>query len=206
MSPESSGSMGLEDAQWPDDDNWPEDDSPDDGWPDDEEDEPGPPWPGPPGTAHGEPPRRRLVRPLAVAAVAVVALGAGAGIAAAVAQGISSSPSPSSTPGNSPPVTAPGGSGGNGLFPGDAGRGEVGQLLIGGQVAAVSSTSITITAASHTVTAAVTSATRVTGKVTSIGSIKVGDHVSAQITESDGQGTATAIQDPAQLPSSGRLP
>ncbi len=42
-----------------------------------------------------------------------------------------------------------------------------------------------------------------TGKVTSIGSVKVGDLVSAQITDRGGKATATAIQDPAHLPSSG---
>jgi hypothetical protein len=57
------------------------------------------------------------------------------------------------------------------------------------------------------VTAAITSSTKVTGKVTSMGGVKVGDQVSAQITKSNGgQPTATAIQDPAQAPSGGGLP
>ncbi|HEV2241077.1 MAG TPA: hypothetical protein VGR98_08520, partial [Streptosporangiaceae bacterium] len=95
-----------------------------------------------------------------------------------------------------------GGVPGNGGFPG----GPVGELLLRGSVVAVSSTSITIAGGSHTVTAAVTSATSVTGKVTSIGSVKVGDVVSAQIRESGGKATATAIQDPARQLSSGGLP
>jgi hypothetical protein len=79
--------------------------------------------------------------------------------------------------------------------------------MLRGKVAAVSSTSITIQGDSHTVTAAVTSSTSVTGKVSSIGSVRVGDVVSAQITERGGKATATAIQDPArQLPSGGLPP
>lgn len=213
MSPESSGSMGLEDARWPDDDEWPEDDSDDDDWPDDDEadDRPGAPWPaGPPGPAPGwggGPPRSR-VRPLAVAAVAVVALGVGAGVAVAIGRGLSSSPAATQTPGSSQPQTVPGGNAGgippgNGAFPGG---GQVGQLILGGKVTAVSSTSITIAGGSHTVTAAVTSSTKVTGKVTSIAEVKVGDLVTAEITESGGKATATAIQDPASLPSGGGLP
>jgi hypothetical protein len=211
MSPESSGSMGLEeDARWPDDDDWPEDDS-DDDWPDDDEadDQPRAPWPaGPPGPAPGwggGAPRSR-VRPLAVAAVAVVALAAGAGVAVAVGRGLSSSPAAAQTPGSSQPQTVPGGNAGGvppGAFPGS---GQVGQLILGGKVTAVSSTSITIAGGSHTVTAAITNSTKVTGKVTSIGAVKVGDLVTAEITESGGTATATAIQDPASLPSGGGLP
>jgi hypothetical protein len=207
MSPESTGSMGLEDARWPDDD-WPEDDSDDDDWPGDEADDapgaPGPPWPpGPPGPARpgtGGPPRRGGIRPLAVAAVAVVALAAGGGIAALVARGAAASSSP--TTAQPPGSSQQGGVPGNGGFPG----GPVGELLLRGSVVAVSSTSITIAGGGHTVTAAVTSATSVTGKVTSIGSVKVGDVVSAQIRESGGKATATAIQDPARQLSSGGLP
>jgi hypothetical protein len=206
MSPESPGSMGLEDARWPEDD-WPEGDSDDDDWPGDEADgEPGAPGPpGPPGAARpgaGGPPSQGGIRPLAVAAVAVVALAAGGGIAALVARGAaaSSSPTTAQPPGSSQQGGVPGS---NGRFPGG---GPVGRLQLRGRVVAVSSTSITIAGGSHTVTAAVTSATSVTGKVTSIGLVKVGDVVSAQITESGGEATATAIQDPALQFSSGGLP
>jgi hypothetical protein len=130
-----------------------------------------------------------------------VALAVGAGVAAVFARGVSSPPTAAPAPSSSAPFGAPGGGSGNGPPPG--GGGAVGQLFIGGKVTAVSSTSITIGTGGHAVTAAVTSSTRVTGKVTSIGSVKVGDLVSAQITESGGHATATAIQDPAHLPSSG---
>jgi hypothetical protein len=204
MSPESSGSMGLEDARWPDDGHRPEDDS-DDDWPDDDEtgDETGMPWPGgspgPPRAWDGGP-RPGRVRPLAVAAVAVVALAVGAGVAAVVARGPSSSPSATQAPSSSQPTGIPGGIG----TPG--GGGAFGQLLLAGKVVTVSSTSITIAGGTHTVTAAVTSSTRVTGKVTSIGAVRVGDFVSAQISESNGKATATAIQDPARPGSLGGLP
>ena len=222
MSPESSGSRGLEDARGPDDDwpedDWPEDDSDDDSdddeWPDDEaDDKPGVPWPagppaGPPGPAPGwggGPPRSR-VRPLAVAAVAVVALGVGAGVAVAVGRGLASPPAATQTPGSSQPQAVPGGNAG-GVPPGALpGSGQVGQLILGGKVTAVSGTSITIAGGSHSVTAAVTGSTKVTGKVTSIGAVKVGDLVTAEITESGGKATAAAIQDPASLPSGGGLP
>jgi hypothetical protein len=204
--------MGLEGASWPDDDDWPSGDSDDDDWPDDDEadDRRGVPWPAvPPGPAPGwggGPPRSR-VRPLAVAVVAVVALGVGAGVAVAIGRGLSSSPAATQTPGSSQPTIVPGGNGGGvppGAFPGSGGA--VGQLILSGKVTAVSSTSITIAGGSHTVTAAVASSTKVTGKVTSIGAVKVGDLVSAEITESGGKATATGIQDPASLPSGGGLP
>jgi hypothetical protein len=60
--------------------------------------------------------------------------------------------------------------------------------------------------AGHTIDAAVTSATRVTGKVAGLGGIKVGDHVSAQLTQDGGRVTAVAIADPAQTPAGGSLP
>ena len=75
-----------------------------------------------------------------------------------------------------------------------------------GTVTAVSRTSITIGGPGHTITAAVTSATHITGKVTSLGGIKVGDHVSAQLTQGSGGVTAVMIADPAQSPSGGSLP
>jgi hypothetical protein len=53
----------------------------------------------------------------------------------------------------------------------------------------------------HTVTAAVTRATSVTGTVTSIRGIKVGDVVSLSISGANGKLMADSIQDPASLPS-----
>jgi hypothetical protein len=234
MSPETSGRTELDDAKWPGDDGWPDDaadpDWPEDEtrkagprWPDDEaEDERDPDWPDDWADDGGDdPPWRRPappaasgrdggagrpgLRPLALAIVAVVALAAGAGVALAIIKGLDRSSSPSAAPGSQPSAVAPGGSGG-GTIPGGGG-GAVGEMFVAGPVTAISSTSITIGGPGHTVTAAITSATRITGKVTSIGAIKVGDQVSAQITQSNGgQPTVTAIQDPAQAPSGGSLP
>jgi hypothetical protein len=80
------------------------------------------------------------------------------------------------------------------------GRGQTVQLEIGGKVTAVSATSITVAGPDHQVTAAVTSATKVTGRVSDIGGVKAGDEVSMQATGTEGNLTVTAIQDPASLP------
>jgi hypothetical protein len=209
---------------WPSDDaadepdyGWPGDDAADErdpDWPDDwpDEDQADPPWRraappaayGPGGLGPSGPGRRSL-RPLALTVVAVLALGAGAGVALAVGRGLDNSASPSATPSSQPSYGAPGGSGG-GAVPGGGtvpGGGPVGQGFLEGRVTAVSSTSITIGGPGQSVTAAITAATKVTGKVTSIGSVKVGDQVSAQITVSGGQATVTAIQDPAEAPGGG---
>ncbi|MBO0788353.1 MAG: hypothetical protein J2P33_20015, partial [Actinobacteria bacterium] len=102
----------------------------------------------------------------------------------------------------------PGGSGalpgGSGGLPGGSGGAGM-RLLIAGRVTAVSSSSITIRGRGRPLTAAVTGSTRVTGKTSGIGGIRVGDRVSAQITQHGaGRLTAAAIQDPARLP--GGLP
>jgi hypothetical protein len=100
----------------------------------------------------------------------------------------------------------PGGSGGD-TIPGGSG-GPVEQMFVTGRVTAVSAASVTIGGGpGRSVTAAIMSSTRITGSVTSIGAVKVGDEVSAQITQSNGgQPTVTAIQDPAQAQSGGGLP
>jgi hypothetical protein len=227
MSPETSGPVELHDTRSPTDDGWPEDgaDKPDPGWADDAEDERDPDWPDPGGDS---PPWRRAappaasgrdggpgwpgLRPLALAIVAVVALGAGAGVALVITRGLDSSSS--AAPSTQPSAVAPGGSsgaipGGSGgdTIPGGSG-GPVEQMFVTGRVTAVSSRSVTIGGGpGRSVTAAITSSTRITGKVTSIGAVKVGDEVSAQITQSNGgQPTVTAIQDPAQAQSGGGLP
>ena len=71
------------------------------------------------------------------------------------------------------------------------------RLLLTSRVLAVSGASITIGGDGASVTAAVTATTTVTGKVHSIGGVKVGDEVSAQISGTASHLTATAIQDPA---------
>ena len=200
MSPESSGHTELDDAENERDPDWPDD------WADDGAGDP--PWRrAAPPAAYGRDggPGRPRLRPLVLAIVAIVALGGGAGVALAITNGLDHSTSPSATPSTQPPAVAPRGSGG-GTVPGDGG-GAVGEMFVAGPVTAVSATSITIGGPGHTVTAAITSATRITGNVTSIGAIKVGDQVSAQISQSNGgQPTVTAIQDPAQAPSGGSLP
>ena len=104
---------------------------------------------------------------------------------------------------------APGGGalapGGGTLAPGGGtvptpGQGQALQLQAGGKVTAVSATSITVAGPGHQVTAAVTSATKVSGRVSGIGGVKPGDLVSIQAAGTEGNLTATAIQDPASLP------
>src|SRR5262249_58691780 len=98
---------------------------------------------------------------------------------------------------------------GGGAVPGGgtgAGPGQAGSLFLIGKVTAVSRTSITIGGPGGTVTAAVTGATRVTGKVSAVTGIKVGDQVSAQITQGGSGNVVVAIADPAQLPGGGSLP
>ena len=180
-----------------------------------DEDEPGPAggaWPGawdPPGP--GRPPRgsaRR--RGLLFALTAVVAAAAGFGVVAFAVKDVTGSPAAASS---SPSAASPspyGSAGlpsdGTGLSPQAGGvpslpAGATLRLEVGGPVTAVSPTSITIGSGGDAVTAAVTRATKVTGKVAGIGGVKVGDLVSATITGADGKLTADSIQDPASLPS-----
>jgi hypothetical protein len=205
MPPETTGPMGL-DAPRPPDDGWPGDeppDAPDPDWPDDwpDDDQADAPWlaSAPAGRSAGA---RPGPRPLVLVIVAVVALAAGAGVALAVTRAQPSAPSAASS--RPPPTAAPGGSGG--VLPGAGGGSAATQIFVGGEVRAVSGTSITIGGPGRSVTAAVTSSTRVTGRVSSIRSVKVGDLVTAQLTESDGRTTVTAIQDPGSLPTGGSLP
>jgi hypothetical protein len=125
----------------------------------------------------------------------------GAGGAAAIIHELPQASPPAAPSANAPTPTAPGGGvfPGGGAVPGGSSSGTA-RLFAAGRVLAVTPTSITIGGPAHRVTAAVTAATRVTGRVTSIRSVKVGDQVSAQITESGGKATATSIQDPARLP------
>jgi hypothetical protein len=143
----------------------------------------------------GEARRRGL---LIAAAIAVVAAATGFGVAAVATGGVPSSLAASATPsgtGNGTPL-APQPSGIPSLPPG-----ATVQLEIGGPVTRVSATSITVGSGDHVITAAVTRATTITGKITSIGGIKVGDLVSVAITGANGKLTADSIQDPASLPS-----
>jgi hypothetical protein len=205
MSQQSSGPAGPGSDDWPDG-LWPDDD--DDGVRPDA-------WPAPsmpPGWPGGSPRRGRL-SPANLAVVAVVGVVIGAGIALAV-QVFSGSPA-ASAPSSSQPRLAPGQRSGGNIQPGQGGPpgqsggfpgGQAGTVhaFIVGTVLKVSATSITIGGPGHTITAAVTGSTRVSGRVTAIAGLKAGDQVSAQISErSSGKATVVAIQYPAQLPAGG---
>jgi len=214
MSQRSTGPIGTPAGEdWPDD-LWPGDDGaagqqggPAAGGGTQDGKPPLPPgWPGTGGT-----PRARWLRPGVLAAVIIAGAVAGAVVAAAVLHD-SSGPAASGQPpalSQQQPAgggTVPGGGAppGGGALPGGGGSGT-GMFVIG-TVTAVSGTSITIGGPGHTITATVTSATRVTGKVAGLGGIKAGDHVSAQLTQDGGRVTAVAIADPAQAPAGGSLP
>jgi sRNA-binding protein len=197
------------------DDEWPDDDGPDEPWPD--EARPAGSWPGHarpagpgPGSSGGQP-RRRRAQVAATIAMVFAAAGIG-GAAVIVARDLTASQT--ATPTSAPSSQPTGQAGGNGL-PGGSGSlpgggslpGPGAQVFIGGPVTAVTSTSITLGGPDgQTVTAAVTAATRVTGKVSSISGIKVGDQVSVQLTQNGNTVTVVAIQDPAQQPNPGNSP
>jgi hypothetical protein len=212
MSAEDDDFGGLDDERDPEDERFPHDEELDD----DERDDDGQGWawpaggypPPPPAGPSG--PRRR---PLVLIVTAVVAAAAGFGVVAAAlhdAAGHDGSGSPAAasgtpsggTPGPaaSPSMLPPQYRSGPGQTLPTPGSGQQLELVLGGRVTAVSATSITIGAGSRAVTATVTKATRITGKVTSIAGIRVGDMVSATITGTDGKLTAGTIQDPASLP------
>ena len=158
-----------------------------------------------PRAAGGEPPHRPRQRyRAALILTAVLAAAAGYLVVTAV-RDVTGSPAAAS-PSASPTAAAPGNnSSGGGAAPNGGaiptpGPGQQLRLQLAGKVTAVSAASITLTSGSQQVTAAVTSSTRVTGRVTSIGGVKTGDLVSVQITGSNGKLMATAIQDPASLP------
>ena len=165
-----------------------------------------PGWPGADG-----PPRTRWLRPGVLATVIISGAVAGAVVAAAVLHDFSS-PAASGQPpalsqqqpgGNGAPAggTLPGGT-----LPGGAQGGPGSGMFVIGTVTAVGGSSITIGGLGHTITATVTGATRVSGKVAGLGGIKVGDQVSAQLTQDGGRIIAVAIADPAQAPAGVTLP
>ena len=198
------GGAPAEDEGRPDE-GWPDDDGPDEGWPDER-------WPPGPGGAAGVPglsglpggsgkPWGRGGAPgfsgwiAAATAVAAAVAGIAVGLylvratpTASAASGVGGATPSASAPTQPTPPTPPGLSGnGNGQL----------QMMLTGQVLAVSRTSITIGGAGPAVTAAVTSATTITGSVHGVGGVKVGDEISARITGTPSHLTATALQDPA---------
>ena len=194
--------MGLDDGEWIRDEaagageaagvdeGWPEDSWPDDEWPGEAQ-----PGGAGKGRGHGGAPGFS-----ARAAAAVAVLAAAAGVAAGLFL-VKDAPAASSagvaTPSASASASASSSTGLPGL-PGLSGNGN-GQLqmILTGRVLGVSATAITIGGNGPSVTAAVTSATTITGTAHGIGGVKVGDEVSAQITGTASHLTATAIQDPA---------
>ena len=175
------------------------------GWEDEdipEEDDYRPPeLPWPAGQHHyGDAPPRRWPTRYGVALVLTAVVAAAAGFLVVIAvRDLSGHPAAASS-------TAPasGSAPGAGALPPSGGSvpapGQGLELEIGGKVTAVSATSITVAGPDHQVTAAVTSATKVTGRVSDIAGVKPGDQVSMQATGTAGNLTATAIQDPASLP------
>jgi hypothetical protein len=171
----------------------------------------GPAWSGsgfPPAGFPPPPGRRGARHGWLFAVTAVVAAALAFGVVDFAIREASGSPAASATPSASAPAGNGSGSepsggtqfGSPGGAPLPSGAAE--HLMIGGKVTAVSATSITLGGGPQTVTAAVTHSTKVSGKVTSIGGIKVGDLVSASITgTSGGKLVADTIQDPASLPS-----
>jgi|HubBroStandDraft_4_1064222.scaffolds.fasta_scaffold410613_2 hypothetical protein len=205
--------MGLDDGEWirdeaagaagnpgaaadrgmAGDDGWPVDGWPGDSWPGDER--PGGAQPGGAGKGRGHGGASGFsVRVAAVVAVLAAAAGVAAGLFL-----VKGTPVASTADGATPSASAPAGSStGLPALPGLSrnGNGQL-QMLLTGRVLAVSGTSITIGGNGPSVTAAVTSATTITGTVHGIGGISVGNEVSAQITGTASHLTATAIQDPA---------
>jgi hypothetical protein len=179
---------GWEDEDVPDEDDYPE---------------PEPPWPAVGLLPYRDAPQRRWPARYGVTLVLIAVIAAAAGFLAVIAvRDLSARPAAASSvaPAGGPAPSA-GAPASGGPAPGTVpGRGQTVQLEIGGKVTAVSATSITVAGPDHQVTAAVTSATKVSGRVSGIGGVKTGDLVSVQATGTGGKLTATAIQDPAGLP------
>jgi hypothetical protein len=134
--------------------------------------------------------RRRLIR---LMTTAVVAIAAGVGGALAVKDIASGSSTPPAAQQNSAqPRTEQPNAGQGGQLP----QGVSGSMVLGGQVTAVSPRSITISAGPESVTARVSGSTRFSGKVTGIAGVHIGDMVMAQISESNGVSSLVALQDP----------
>jgi hypothetical protein len=163
--------------------------------------QPGLPWPAGDPPPPPDPPRQRMRKGLLLVATALIAAAAGFLVVTAVHDVSANPASASGSPTSSPQGEQPSEGTGNGTGPiPSTGPGQTLRREVGGKVTAVSASSITLGAHGQSVTAIVTKATIVTGKVTSVGGIKVGDLVSAQITGTNGKLTAVAIQDPASIP------
>jgi hypothetical protein len=191
-------STGLDDVNEAGDPGWPGDE----GWPGDDHRPGGGRWaggghrPGGGGPSGDSRAHGRRFRLLALSAVGLLAVAAGAAATLALMR----PSSPAAAPGGPPSIAAPGPVPGGGGLPGGGGTLH---LLLAGKVVAIGATSITIKGGSHTMTAAITPSTKISGRAASAAAIKTGDLVSVQITESGGKATAAAIQDPAPIPAGG---
>jgi hypothetical protein len=190
------------DGEWPDGE-WPDGDPP-----------AGPGWPMGPGGrtglglgygkgwGHGGVPGFSGWIAVAVAVVAAAA-GVAAGFflirgipVASVAEGATPGASvPASSGRGADPQTLPGRPG---SASGNGSGNEQLRVLLTGRVLAVSGTSITIGGTGPSVTAAVTGATKITGRAHGIGGVKVGDEVAAELTGTPTHLVTTTLQDPAQ--------
>ncbi|HEU5389526.1 MAG TPA: hypothetical protein VFV73_26875 [Streptosporangiaceae bacterium] len=181
-----------------DEDDWPGDNWPGDNWPGDD----------PGGWGHGGIPgfsARMAVAVAVVAAAAGVAVGflltREAPVASAAGRAMPGVTAPTSAPPSVPPSTGSGaGPAALPRLPGNAGGNgdEHLRMLLTGRVLAVSRTSVTIGGAGPSVTASVTSTTRLTGRVHGPSGVKVGDEVAAQISGTPSHLAITALQDPVQ--------
>ena len=169
----SDGHSGWEDEDMPDEDHYPQ---------------PEPPWPADGRPLHRDAPPRRWPARYGVTLVLTAVIAAAAGFLAVIAvRDLSARPTAASSvapaSGRAPGAGGPesGAPSSGGPAPGAApGRGQTIQLEIGGKVTAVSATSITVAGPGRQVTAAVTSATKVSGRVSGIGGVTAGDEVSLQ--------------------------
>jgi hypothetical protein len=158
--------------------------------------------------------RKQRLNPLITAAVAVTAAAIGIALALILLKTPgSSAASASGDPAGSSPggysaggIPSSGTQGGNGgglpaLPPLSGGGGGGLQLMLQGKVLAISSTSITLGGNGPDIVAKITGSTQVTGNVTSVSGIKVGDQVAAEVSgQSSADMTAVQIQDPGQAP------
>jgi hypothetical protein len=180
---------------------WPDDDDQETGWPasprqlsgDSRGPAPGHPvpfsWPVPPAPFPAQATHERRRRLAALTATAVAALGLGAGTVLVYRHSQADS-TPSAAASHNAGLT-PGGAA-------PAGPGSESEMEILGRVTAVGNGSITIGGGPvQSIRATVTSATRFTGTVRTLASVRVGNVVEAQITVTNRAAKLVSLQDPA---------
>lgn len=212
MSQQYPGATGHSGAPRPDGSQQPAAGQWEDEWDEDYRARPGsspPPWPAPhpggwppppPPGGQGSAPRSRI-QPVTAGVIAVIAAMVVAIVVLFAVNGHPAAPASASGTGNAPVGGgAPAQGGGGGPYVGGGGGGGS-HLFLGGQVAKVSSTSITLSAQGRDITAAITGSTKFTGSVKSASGIKPGQQVMVVIS---GYGTAhqvaQQISDPPSMP------